>query len=370
MGPLWRGVKLVLQQARHSAVPLMPTVPSMDNVWQSAKKANNNAEPFDPATADYATKAVTLYRMIIPKLNFYLSTELRNSAPDSGFALWRLSNRKLGSQRADVEFHFINDIRKHARKSCASFEQTVRFITFLDREAIFEEVLGAAMDEDTVGRMEDAGKSIKDYTECKMFCENRFMRMQSRIAGKTLPKYSDKMVYGVDMSAPSAGPPPAQPAPEPAAAAGPEPPGVGVDPWATQDPWGCHPCAPDAQAAENQWHLDHFGQKGGEGKKGERPPMACYNCLGLGHPKVLCPSPCGAGEQKATPKCKNCSGFGHDTPTCTSRGGAKYTPPPAFGKGKGKGKDSKGWQDRGKGTGGSQWGKGAWGKRKRQSFCI
>ena len=87
IGPSWRGVKLVLQQARHSAVPLEPTVPSMYNVWQIAKKANNHVEPFDPATVDYATKAVTLYRILIPKPNFDLSTEFRNSTPDNGFEL-------------------------------------------------------------------------------------------------------------------------------------------------------------------------------------------------------------------------------------------------------------------------------------------
>ena len=48
--------------------------------------------------------------------------------------------------------------------------------------------IGAAMDEDTVGRIEDSGKSIKDYDSCKMFCENRFMRLQSRIACMTLQK--------------------------------------------------------------------------------------------------------------------------------------------------------------------------------------
>ena len=68
IGPSWRGVKLVLQQARHSAVPLEPAVPGMDNMWQNAKKANNHVEPFDLATVAYATKAVTLYRILIPKL--------------------------------------------------------------------------------------------------------------------------------------------------------------------------------------------------------------------------------------------------------------------------------------------------------------
>ena len=125
IGPSWRGIKLVMQQARHSAVPIAPTVAGMDPLWQAAKKANDDTAPFDPAHADYAAKAVTLYRLLVPKLNFDLSTEFRNSAPDNGFELWRLLQRKLDPPRADVEFHLVNDIRKHARTSCANFDQTV-----------------------------------------------------------------------------------------------------------------------------------------------------------------------------------------------------------------------------------------------------
>ena len=87
---------------------------------------------FDPSFVHYAVKAVTFYRMFAPKLNFDLSTEFRNSATDNGFELWRLLNRKLDPPRADVEFHLTNDMTKHARKSCASFEQTVRSIAFLE----------------------------------------------------------------------------------------------------------------------------------------------------------------------------------------------------------------------------------------------
>ena len=34
IGPSWRGVKLVLQQARPSAIPLLPTVPGMHSMFQ------------------------------------------------------------------------------------------------------------------------------------------------------------------------------------------------------------------------------------------------------------------------------------------------------------------------------------------------
>ena len=80
----------------------------------------------------------------------------------------RLLNRKLDPPRADIEFHLTNDIRKHARTNCTSLERTVKFITFLEgkkREygvetgkpldvVVLGEVLGAALDEDTMGRLD------------------------------------------------------------------------------------------------------------------------------------------------------------------------------------------------------------------------
>ena len=73
---------------------------------------------------------------------------------------------------------------------------------------VLGEVLGAALDEDTVGRLEDGGISIKDYEKVKIWAENRHMRLQSRAAGKDLPKDSDKTVYGVDAAPPPMAAPP------------------------------------------------------------------------------------------------------------------------------------------------------------------
>ena len=206
------------------------------------------------------------------------------------------------------------------------------------------------MDEDTVGRIEDSGKSIKDYDTCKMFCDNRCMFMQSRIAGTTLPKGSDKMVYGFDISVPSQAPP-AQAAPsqqlqfqKPLVLTRGSPNTHGVASHAPQNP----------RRGNGIWTL--LARKAAAARF-VRDHMACYNCLGLGHFSKLCASPYGAGEQKSMPKCTNCGGFGYDTPACTSRGGGKYSPPPDFGKGRGKGKD------KGKGTG-SQWVKDVWEKGK------
>ena len=146
----------------------------------------------------------------------------------------------------------------------------------------------------------------------KIWIENRHMRLQCRAAGKALPKDSDKMVYGVDAAPPpTAAPPSACPggcggcAVHPASPA--PPPGI-PDPWLDSDPWACQPCEPSVQ--EGLWHLDGNGKGKGKDKgKGERGPMACYNCLGLGHPVRVCPSEYGAGVSKSGQKCKTCGGF-------------------------------------------------------------
>ena len=52
IGPSSRGVKLVLQQARHSALPLLPTVKSTNDSFQKANHANNDMDPYDLATVD------------------------------------------------------------------------------------------------------------------------------------------------------------------------------------------------------------------------------------------------------------------------------------------------------------------------------
>ena len=129
-------------------------------------------------------------------------------------------NRKLDPPRADIEFHLTNDIPTHARISCTAFEQTVRFIAFLETKrrefgvengknldpTVLGEILGAAMGEDTIGRLEDVGTRIKDYAAVQIWFENRHTKLQSRAAGKAIPKESDKMVYGVDSALPAQSP--------------------------------------------------------------------------------------------------------------------------------------------------------------------
>ena len=262
----------MLQQTRHSTEPLAPNRDSMRDTILRGVEANKENAIFDVDSFDFPGKAITLYRLTAPKLNMDLSTEFRNSSPDNGFELWRLLNRKLDPPRADLEYHMKNDLRRHARINCTDFSQTVRFVAKLESKRreyqvetgspldpmLLADILGAAMDEDTSGRLEGGNVDIKDYDKVRVWIENRNTKMQSRIVGTTLPKDDNKMVYVVDPgTAPQA---PAAPSGscrgacggcaihplQPAEAARPTLP----DPWeSAQDPWaqGCPPCAPEAQ---------------------------------------------------------------------------------------------------------------------------
>ena len=87
IGPSWRCVKLVLQQTRHSETPLVESQTSMAVTVGRAINAAGAVTLFYPVISDYAGKAATLCRMLVPKLNIRLATEFRSSAPDNGFEL-------------------------------------------------------------------------------------------------------------------------------------------------------------------------------------------------------------------------------------------------------------------------------------------
>ena len=94
-----------------------------------------------------------------------------------------------------------------------------------------------------------------------------------------------------------------------------------------------------------------------------RPPLECYNCLGLGHPNRICPAPWGQGKGKAGAEtCENCKGKGHGKRACTSKCGGQYTDP-SLGKGPGQWSQGKGqgqWgQSKDKQGKGKGWGKGS-----------
>ena len=105
IGPSWKGVRQLLQQARHSAVPILPTKESMKDTIERAKDVNKNVAVVDDVTMDWQAKANDLYKLLLPKLNLELSTELRHITVDNGFELWRLLNRKLDPPRTNLGFH-------------------------------------------------------------------------------------------------------------------------------------------------------------------------------------------------------------------------------------------------------------------------
>ena len=60
---------------------------------------------------------------------------------------------------------------------------------------VLGEVLGAAIDEDTMSRIEDAGKiAIRDCEAVKLYVEQRHTKLARRSAGKAISRDSDKMV--------------------------------------------------------------------------------------------------------------------------------------------------------------------------------
>ena len=56
------------------------------------------------------------------------------------------------------------------------------------RVVVIGDVLGAALGEDTTCRLEDGGIGIKHYEAVNIGTENRHLRLQSRAAGKAMPK--------------------------------------------------------------------------------------------------------------------------------------------------------------------------------------
>ena len=226
-----------------------------------------------------------------------------------------------------------------------------------------------------MGRIEDSTDKelqLTAYAPMRDYILQRDAKLKSRKSTRHKPsgKGPDDMVYGVEARAKSTERATAQATPQPA-----------EDPWlATPDPWASPPGLPEVPPESPAWptpdeagwthvggDLDAFGK--GKGKsKGRgygdqaRPPLECHNCLGLGHPHRLCPTPVGKGKGNPSAEvCENCKGKGHGRQACTSKGGGRYTDPSLnkggqWTAGKGQGQ----WQGKG---GGKSKGKG-WGKGK------
>ena len=75
-----------------------------------------------------------------------------------------------------------------------------------------------------------------------------------------------------------------------------------ADPCSGSDPWSaveCLPCAEQADGwGEGMGSLDAFGKGTGLSKGTAKLLLACWTCLGIGHPASLCASAPGSGEAK------------------------------------------------------------------------
>ena len=198
-------------------------------------------------------------------------------------------------------------------------------------EAMLAMTLYAMADDETTEKMDkDEKVDVENYKSMRDWFGTQWEKRAGRTMAKGHQTTSNRMNIGAVI-------PPEQPAqdspPASAASAAPQ-----LDPWAGSDPWSmaeCQPCE-----GQDPWALDAFGKINGKGAKGgPRPPLACWTCIGLGHPASLCASAPGFGEAKKGPQCNVCRGYGHMGKDCASEGGGKFV---AREKGKGKGKGGKG----------------------------
>ena len=207
----------------------------------------------------------------------------------------------------------------------------------LDIDAAFPRE-DSVLDEDTMGRLDDAKIPFENYEKLVEWIRAREGRLNSRSTLGSSSRDPNAMVYAVGegpsqyeihmLEASSASPDSGSGSSQ--RSASPWTSQVGAqDPWqGAEDPWETPQGLADTYANQD---IDAFGK--GKGKPG---PLECYNYLGKGHPARVCTSPQGAGKGGAA-KCTKCHGKDHTAAMCPSKGGGKYSPPPLPCKGKGYG---------------------------------
>ena len=177
LGSSWLGVSSMLRNCRLVDQEFNQT--GLLEVIEVCEKVDNRT-PVDADMFEFATKSDTLYKLLMPRLNLSLSTEFRQIGTSNGFELFRKVIRKLDPPKSDNTFHLANEIRGLGGTSpCKDFAQTCRFLLFLEnrlKEFLIEtgtsflpadaaRVLSQAVDEDTLGRLEDASLPPEDNYE-------------------------------------------------------------------------------------------------------------------------------------------------------------------------------------------------------------
>ena len=136
--------------------------------------------PVDPHLFRFSLESSDLYKLLMPRLNVALATEFRQIGSTNGFELCRKVCIKIDPPKSNNVFYLSNEIRGlGGTTACKDFAQTCRFVLFLEsrlKEFLIEtgqsfppndaaRVLSQAIDEDTMGRIEDAGLPLEDNYE-------------------------------------------------------------------------------------------------------------------------------------------------------------------------------------------------------------
>ena len=127
----------------------------------------------------------------MPRLGVGLATELPQVGKPNDFELWHLLNKKLDPQRDIQNCHLESAARDLGGTSCSDFAQTMRFPRLLetkDKDFLIEtgtelsrdvlaHVLSSAMDEDSLGRLEDAQVEVTSYADTKDWLDKRDVKL-------------------------------------------------------------------------------------------------------------------------------------------------------------------------------------------------
>ena len=82
---------------------------------------------------DFDSKADTVYKLIMPKVDDIRSDELMQTCKSIGFELFRLLNPKLDPPRDELAFDLRTEIQGLGKHTCRDVGRTVRFVSMLHR---------------------------------------------------------------------------------------------------------------------------------------------------------------------------------------------------------------------------------------------
>ena len=188
------------------------TSDQLPEVTKLVKLANHGQCQVAKWEFDFDTKSDTFYKLLMPKLLLELATDLRQVGSTNGVELYRRVVRRIGLPQENDAFHMGNEIRGFGGKgTLKDFSQTCRFLAFLEQKrmhylleisAAFPRedsgrVLVSVVNEDTMGRLEDAKVPLENYEKLVEWIVDREVRLTSRSTRGRSSRDPNAMVYAV-----------------------------------------------------------------------------------------------------------------------------------------------------------------------------